>query len=437
MSKEITKYLKKGVLDDDFRKIIESDIETSFTDFDLTENEKRILRLKNEEMSFLVANAINDILDTLVGTKHESWGESEPVDYVTTQQSVMIRPIIVIPPPPVTITFPSPSPSPGKFTMLEHLSLPQPNILELASISKKSKSYDDVLRLVIAISESGYLDASPTHQKNSASNYDLYIVGLGIKNLDQITKETNLVLQKSKKIFYVENGIGVDEYLKNICSDAINLVSEYKENQDRMTAYRAMAARVLHAALHENPITLALYGHPTVFAYPPFLIKKVSEYLGLSVKVLPGISALDCICTDLMIDPGVNGMQMYEATEMLMRERPLLNDVPALIWQIGAIETTLYSQMPSKPERFEGLKNYLLKFYPPSHQVTSIFSSNYFLMPSTIYHFEIKDICDHAYHLHAGHTLYIPPSQYKEVADHFLASKIGDIEHLNSITEKK
>jgi precorrin-6B methylase 1 len=440
--KEITRYLKKAVLDENFRQLIDSNIESSFVDFNLSDDEKRILRLRNQEMTTLVSTAIHDILEKLVGNKHSVWGEDEAVDYVTTQQSVMIRLITVLPPPPVTITPPPPPPPPttrpSKLTKSEHLAQNKIDIQSLAEKLKESKeiTYENVLDLVTSLSESGYLGSDITKPEES-SEIDLYIVGLGIVNVDQITKETEYVLKKSKKVFYVENGIGVDEYLQSNCKNAINLVSEYELNQDRMIAYRAMAAKVIYAAIQDTPITLALYGHPTVFAYPPFLIREICGHLGLKVKVLPGISAFDTICSELMIDPGINGIQMYEATELLMRERPLQNDVPALIWQIGAIETALYSHLPSKPERFEGLKKYLLRFYPENHVVHSIFCSNYFLMPSEIHSFKISEIGEFAHLLHSGHTLYVPPSDYREVVDEYLVEKILDPDHLKSITKNK
>ena len=109
--KEITRYLKKAVLDKEFKLLIDSDIESSFTDFELTEDEKRILHLRNQEMTTLVSQAIHDILEKLVGDKHKTWGEKDPVDYITTQQAVMVRLITVLPPPPVTVTPPPPPPT--------------------------------------------------------------------------------------------------------------------------------------------------------------------------------------------------------------------------------------------------------------------------------------------------------------------------------------
>jgi hypothetical protein len=198
-----------------------------------------------------------------------------------------------------------------------------------------------------------------------------------------------------------------------------------------------MAAKVLEAALINPPVTFALYGHPTIFAYPPFLVYQAATELGIKVKVMPGVSAMDCIFSELMIDPATNGIQMFEATDLLMRQRPLQTDVPVLLWQIGAVETALYSKSFSKPKRFERIKNYLLKFYPGEHLVQSIYCSNYPLMASTILNFKIADIENYSKQLHAGHTLYIPALAQRQIMDPQLANDILDVNHLSSITESQ
>ena len=52
-----------------------------------------------------------------------------------------------------------------------------------------------------------------------------------------------------------------------------------------------------------------------------------------AVEVFPGISAFDTLLIDLGIDIAANGIQMYEATDLLIRRRPIQNDVACLIWQ--------------------------------------------------------------------------------------------------------
>ena len=108
--------------------------------------------------------------------------------------------------------------------------------------------------------------------------------------------------------------------------------------------------------------------------------------------VLPGISAFDAILADLRLDPVVHGLQMYEATDLLLRRRPLDPEVPALIWQIGPLETCLHSLAVSRPERFSRLISHLRQYYPPRHEVVAIYCSPHPILPPAIFRFALEDM---------------------------------------------
>jgi hypothetical protein len=264
---------------------------------------------------------------------------------------------------------------------------------------------------------------------------DIYIAGLGVLNIDQITRETERVIRRSNEVLYVDTGVATRPYLESLCPRATSLFETcYEETGHRLNAYHHMAARVLDAALGHPPVTFAMHGHPIVGAYTPFLIRDMANLLGLQVLVLPGISAMDCLFAELMVDPCVTGMQMYEATDLLLRRRPLQPDVPALIWQIGCVETTLHTMRISKPARFERLRSHLLRFYPPQHEVSAVYSTPHPLMPSTVRLFALRDICDYAHLLHSGFTLFIPSAIERPIEDQELLRRIDSVEHLRRIT---
>jgi hypothetical protein len=160
----------------------------------------------------------------------------------------------------------------------------------------------------------------------------------------------------------------------------------------------------------------------------------MARALELRVEVLPGLSALDAIFADLQLDPVVHGIQMYEATDLLLRRRPMQNDVPALIWQIGPLETGLHSQRISRPERFSRFIGHLQRFYPAQHQVVAIYCSPHPLMPPTRLRFALEDLGRHAEQIHSGFTLYVPPAVGRPVQDCDLLTKLYSVEHLRSIT---
>ena len=169
-------------------------------------------------------------------------------------------------------------------------------------------------------------------------------------------------------------------------------------------------------------------------SHAPFLVLEMAKALDLQVEILPGISALDALLADLRLDPVVHGLQMYEATDLLLRRRPLQNDVPAIIWQIGPLETGLHSQRISRPERFSRFIAHLRQFYPAQHQVVAIYCSPHPLMPPAILPFALEDMGRHAEQIHSGFTLYVPPAVGRSVQDCDLLAKLYSLDHLRSIT---
>lgn len=264
---------------------------------------------------------------------------------------------------------------------------------------------------------------------------DIYIVGLGIKNVDQVSKEGERAIRESNEVLYVDNGVATQAFLEERCPRVTSLFdTSYQESGCRLGSYDHMAARVIEAALAHPPVTFAMGGHPVVGAEAPYLIRSLAKMLDLTVEVQPGISSMDSMFAELMIDPCLNGLQMYEATDLLLRRHPLLPDVPAIIWQIGAVETRLHTTRRSMPNRFDRFLMHVLQFYPPTHEVTAYFASQHPLMHSQILRFPLGEIYSHAGDLHSGFSLYVPPCRPPRVADADLSARMDRPEHLDDIT---
>jgi len=273
--------------------------------------------------------------------------------------------------------------------------------------------------------------------QRSKEAFDLYIVGLGIMGVRQITREVESVLRRSREILFVDPGFGVQEYLAQACEKVTDLVPmSYQEGDPRINAYDRMATAVLEAALDHPPVTFAVYGHPLVYVYPSMQILRAASLLGIRVQVLPGISTLDALLIDVGLDPGFSGLQMYEATDVLLRDRPLQPDVPCVLWQVGAVETLLHSTAPSLPARFELLQAHLLKFYPPDHEVTAIYTSTFPLAPSDITSFPLAEFAARFPQLPQGSTIYIPQVRLRDVVNTDLFADAGSIDHLRQITQR-
>jgi len=264
---------------------------------------------------------------------------------------------------------------------------------------------------------------------------DIWIAGLGLKTVSHVTREVEQAIRSSREVLYLDTGIATKSYIETLCPRVTSLYEEsYCDEGLRVNAYEHMAARVVEAALDHAPVTFAIHGHPLVAAYPPFLVLELANALDLRVTVLPGISAIDAILTDLRLDPVVHGAQMYEATYLLLRRRPLQPDVPAILWQIGPLETCLHSARVSRPERFARFVAHLRLYYPARHEVVAIYCSPHPILPPAILRFALEDMGQHAEEIHAGFTLYVPPVGSRPVQDYDLLAKLYSVDHLRSIT---
>lgn len=286
------------------------------------------------------------------------------------------------------------------------------------------------------MSTQGSHSSGSTAKASSRHPFDLYIVGLGIVSVRQITREAESAMRSSNEILYASDAIGIDDFLRQLCERVTEVyVSTLREGEDRRSKYDRIAALVLEAALDHPPVSFAVAGHPQVFVYPTQQILAVAEHLGLRVKVLPGISSFDTMIVDLQLDPGTQGVQMFEATGLLLQQRPLHPDIPCFLWQVGSVETRLFTRAKSVPERFTRLQNYLLKYYPADHRVKIVYSSSHPLAMSFVLEFPIDQMHLHAADIHPGATLYIPPATAPEIKDEELAQLADSLEHLRSITQ--
>ena len=264
---------------------------------------------------------------------------------------------------------------------------------------------------------------------------DLWIAGLGLQTAAQVTREVEHAIRSSNEVLYLDTGVATGPFLASLCPRVTSLYDEsYSEDESRVSAYEHMAVRVVDAALDHPPVTFAIHGHPLIATHPPFLVLELAHALNLRIDVLPGISAIDTIFADLRIDPVVHGVQMYEATDLLLRRRPLQSDVPALIWQIGPLETCLHSTRVSLPERFARFIAHLVRYYPPQHEVAAIHCAPHPIMPPAILRFALEDMGRHAGEIHAGITLYIPPTTSRPTQDFDLLAKLYSLDHLRGVT---
>lgn len=266
---------------------------------------------------------------------------------------------------------------------------------------------------------------------------DIYIVGTGMVGYTQLTMQARQALERAERTYIVDGQpLVVDHVRSEYCEEVVDLSEEYTDGENRAEIYERMARRVLDDAEEtDGPVTLALYGHPMVFVSPSQIVIERAPRRGLDVEVQPGISAIDCIYADLGFDPAENGVQMFEATDLLLREFPLNPEVPAMIWQIEAVETIHHTERGSDPVKYERFRDYLLEFYPDDHEVHLLQTAMYPVADSIQLSVELGNLESLTPQLDDGaYIMYVPPVRERPIQNERLVEELRSDDHVELIT---
>lgn len=259
--------------------------------------------------------------------------------------------------------------------------------------------------------------SEPAAAVGSVWPFDIGIVGLGIVGTHQITREAEEVIRHSKRTFVIASGYGIPEYIETLCPRITDLSYLYEPGMNRLPTYHRMAAEVVSAALVGAPVCLATYGHPWVYCYPTTLINRAAPLLGLHVEVFAGVSAFDSMLVDLGTDIANSGIQMYEATDLLLRQRPIQTDVTCIIWQPTVVGDPTCPAGPYSAEQFMPLQDFLLRSYPADHQVKLVTSKTHPLTRSTVETLKLGELASVLEGAPQVGTLYIPALTQRPIED--------------------
>jgi len=167
---------------------------------------------------------------------------------------------------------------------------------------------------------------------------------------------------------------------------------------------------------------VALYGHPGVFAYPAHEAIRRLRAEGFPCRMLPGISAEDCLFADLGIDPARTGCQSLEASDFVLFERTIDVTASLILWQVGVVGDNTYRTGGYRLDAFPVLVSKLSSMFGGSHVATVYEAAMLPGLAPKIKPLPIEDLTRDD--VTAGSTLYVPPSRPK-VVNRELARRFG------------
>ncbi|HEX5758351.1 MAG TPA: SAM-dependent methyltransferase [Thermoanaerobaculia bacterium] len=199
----------------------------------------------------------------------------------------------------------------------------------------------------------------------------LTVVGTGYSVGGQTTAEARAHLEIAERLVYATGDPVSRLWVEGINPRAETLTDAYAAGKLRRETYREMVERILAPVRRGERVCAAFYGHPGVGVEPSHAAIRRARDEGFEARMLPGVSAEDCLFADLGLNPLSDGCQSFEATDFLLRGRTPDTAVPLILWQIGIIGVEVYreEQLWSR-EGLALLAEVLGRHYPPEHECT-------------------------------------------------------------------
>lgn len=250
---------------------------------------------------------------------------------------------------------------------------------------------------------------SDTKNEAPLKRGSLVVVGTGIRTTGQLTVETLAELRIADTLLYVVGDPVAANVLAELNPNAESMADYYKEGEQRINAYEAMIQRIMASVRRGERTVAAFYGHPGVFAYPSHESIRRLRAESYDARMLPGISAEDCLFADLGVDPAVGGCQSYEATDFLLNGRVIDTSAQLILWQVGTVGDWTFQRAAYDLRGFPVLVQRLLELYPASHPVTTYEASIFPMVSPVIQTVPVASL--HAGMVNSATTLYIPAAR--------------------------
>jgi uncharacterized protein YabN with tetrapyrrole methylase and pyrophosphatase domain len=255
----------------------------------------------------------------------------------------------------------------------------------------------------------------------------LVVVGTGIRLAGQLTVEAIAAMKSAEWLVHL-----VQDPILSAAVASLNpgreesLIRFYGDGKNRDETYEEMIDRVLSWVRRGVSTCFAVYGHPGVCTYPTHESVRRARLEGYCARMLPGISAEDCLFAELGVDPATYGLQSYEASDFLINKRVLERSSPVILWQVRSVGDPTYRRGGDYDlSALPLLIAKLLRTYPADHLVYLYRTGLYPGQEAKIQPIKLGDVNPTS--LGMMSTMYIPPSMPTELDPEFLPPAVSDV----------
>ncbi len=234
----------------------------------------------------------------------------------------------------------------------------------------------------------------------------LTIVGTGIRTSLQTTAEALMAIERADKVLFLLDPVGA-RWIETLNDSAETLDDLYSADRLRGETYQAMVEGIMSWVERGLDVCVAFYGHPGLFVDPSHEAIRRARDKGIEARMIPGVSAEDCLIADVGFDPGQWGLHSYEATEFLLCNRTADPSVHLILWQVGALGEKRARKGPN-PEALRILQERLQGPYGADHEIVLYEAIPYPIGGPLIERLRLGDLISAQVSPMA--TLYVPPA---------------------------
>ena len=258
---------------------------------------------------------------------------------------------------------------------------------------------------------------TPTRNRRGS----LVVVGTGIQVALQLTVEARDEIEIADDVPYVVADPIAATRLESLNRNARSLTELYRAGVPRRRIYEEMVDEILGPVRDGKRVCAVFYGHPGVYVEPSHDAVRRAREEGFEARMLPGVSAEDCLVADLGVDPGESGWQSWEATSFLLHGFRPDPTAGLVLWQVDGIGKLDWDLDPD-PRGLAALADVLVELYPPEHELLFYRASIYPIAVASTTRVRLDELP--TLPSAPTGTLYVPPLPPRPV-DAAMAERIG------------
>lgn len=268
-------------------------------------------------------------------------------------------------------------------------------------------------------------EQGPGHPLPPEQVGELTIIGSGIETAGFSLGDAELI-RGADHVFYCVADPATVIWIRDLRPDAHDLYVLYDDNKVRYVTYMQMAEAMLYHVRQAKKVVAIYYGHPGIFVLSTHRAIQIARREGHRATMRPGVSALDCLCADLGVDPSHPGLQTHEASDMLIRLRKPDTSLHVVLWQVGLIGEMGFRRKGYVNSNFSVLIEYLQAVYGQDYPVTHYVASRYPTIPPLIETYPLSRLHEPEIQLRVTgiSTFYLAPRDAVE-ADKDMLERLG------------